>query len=110
MLFRIIQEDAEITIITENGGVACIRESGYSLDDEPRVAVTDLYQMRLNDDPSITADNVFDVLAEGKMYCTDSATAKYNSLEAIEDALGWLVLGEKNWELSNSIFLDLFPV
>jgi hypothetical protein len=108
MLFRVIHNQKEITVITESGGVACIREAEDSSIEEPRIAITDYYQHRLTEDSTITADNLYDCLAEGKMYHKDWLDVKYNSLTAINDALSWLVLGQTEWEISDSIFPHLF--
>jgi hypothetical protein len=106
--FRLIIESDEITVITENGGVACIREAADLSKDEPRIAVTDYYQSRLTDDESINADNVFECLAEGKMYCNDWAVVPFNSMTAVEDALAWLCPDITEWEITNDLFTHLF--
>lgn len=112
MKFRIIFDNGanEITVITENGGIACIREVEDMSTDKPRIAVTDYYQMRLTDVPLDQRDNLFDHLATGKMYNNDWVSVKYNSLTAIGDALDWLCVGETDWELSEDLFLHFFGI
>lgn len=109
MKFRLIFETDEITILTEDGGIACIREAEAMSPDEPRIAVTDYYQMRITDVPLCT-DNLFEYLAEGKMYHKDWPDTPYNNVLAIQDALAWLCLGETNWEVSDEIFPQFFAV
>lgn len=108
MKFSLILNSEEITVITEDGGIACIREAEDMSPDEPRESVTDYYQMRLTDVPASEADGLFEHLAEGKIYCKDWVNAKYNSLEVIEDALSWLCVGESNWELVDNLFPQFF--
>ena len=108
MKFRLIIKNDEVTVITEDGGVACIREAEDLSKDEPRIAVTDYYQSRLTDDESINADNVFECLAEGKMYCNDWEVVPFNSMTAVEDALAWLCPHITQWEITNDLFSHLF--
>jgi hypothetical protein len=107
MKIRIIQDKNEITVITEDGGIACIREADDMSPEEPRIAVTDYYQMKITD-PSMTSENLFECLAEGKMYHKDWIDVKYNSLTAIEDALAWLCSAETSFEVSDDLFTRLF--
>jgi len=110
MKFRIIFDDGEneITVITEDGGIACIREVEEISSDEPRIAVTDYYQMRLTDVPSSETDELFEYLAEGQIFHNDWSDVKYNSLTAIEDALIWLCGAETDWEITDDLFPQFF--
>jgi hypothetical protein len=105
MKFRMIidEDQREITVLTENGGVACIREA----EGDDRLAVTDYYQSRLTDFDGLTADNAFDLLGQGKMYCNDW-DVPYNDLGLILDALKWLAVGETSWQHTESLFNELF--
>ncbi|WP_063664818.1 hypothetical protein [Aliivibrio fischeri] len=107
MKFRIIfdQSTNEITIITEEGGIACIREAEKS-SDETRTAITDYYQLRISNE--MNSDTLFESLAEGKMYNKDWFDVKYNSLDAIQDALDWLCAGQTNWEITNDLYSHIF--
>lgn len=111
MKVRLIIENDEVIIITEDGGIACIREA------EPlegicdnRIATTDYYQNRLHAEP-MTQDNVFEVLAEGKMYYNDWDKHPYNSWVNILDAIQWLVSSTEPEDIvfDNTLFKDLFP-
>ncbi len=108
MKFSLIIDHEETTVITEDGGIACIRIAENLSDDEVRTSVTDYYQSRLTEVPDEDADELFAHLAEGKMYCKDWEEAKYNSLEVIQDALEWLCVGEKDWELTEELFPQFF--
>jgi len=105
MKFRIVIEPNELTIITENGGIACTREAEGDVG-EPRVATTDYYQNYIN---SCSPATLFDELAEGEMEFKDWATEEFNSCEVIKDALNWLSPETSSWKLCNDLFLDFFP-
>jgi hypothetical protein len=51
---------------------------------------------------------VFEALAEGKMYANDWETDAFNSQTVIDDALAWLVVGETEFVRDDGIFADLF--
>jgi hypothetical protein len=110
MKFRIIFDDGEneITIITEDGGIACIRETDDLSPTEPRIAVSDYYQRRLTSIAFSESDNLFEHLAEGQMYHKDWPDVRYNSLTVINDALDWLCPGVTSWELSKNLFSNHF--
>jgi len=104
MKFRIVIEADELTIITENGGIACTREAEGDVG-EPRVATTDYYQNYIN---SCSPATLFDELAEGEMEFKDWATEEYNNWVVIQDALEWLS-PDTTWEICDDLFLDYFP-
>lgn len=107
MKFRVQMDEEELTIFTEDGGVACIRVAEPISDDEERIATTDYYQSRIDlSDPECTSDNLWEYLGEGKLYHEDWAHTKYNSLKAIQHALDWLCVGNDDWELSEDLFED----
>ena len=110
MKFRIIFDSKgnEITIITEDGGIACVRGVDSSDDQEPRISVTEYYQSKISND--MNSDNLFELLAEGKMYSKDWADIKYNSLTTIQDALNWLSVGQNDWEMVNDLFPHIFNI
>jgi len=108
MKFRLIVANDEVIVITEDGGIACIREAEALSKDEPRIATTDYYQSRLTDFESINSDNIFECLAEGKMYHNDWAVVSFNSMTAVEDALAWLCPHVTQWEIVNDLFTQLF--
>lgn len=109
MKFRVIFDPQEITVITEDGGIVCIREADAISSDEPRIAVTDYYQMKLTDPLcSGDSDNLFECLAEGVMYHNDWPNTQYNSLTVIQDALDWLCVGQEEWEICNDLFPQFF--
>lgn len=110
MKFRLIidNNEKEITVLTENGGIACIRQADDISPDEPRMALTEYYGSRLVDIPTNREGDIFEWLSEGSIYFKDWTVEKYNSLTAIQDALSWLVVGQVDWELSDSIFTQYF--
>ena len=96
MKFRLIKDSEEIIVITEDGGVATIRDvEGYVDGDfggKDRKSTTDYYQGRLNS-KMIDEDNIWESLGEGKMYWNDWKTP-FDNPEHVEDALNWLCVGE----------------
>lgn len=103
MKYRLITESDEITVVIEDGGIACIR-AAEPVDDKPRTAVTDYYHTRITSiDP---ADNLYEQLAEGDMSCTDWPTESFDSHEVLQDALQWLAVGNTDWEQDNNLFLE----
>ena len=89
MRYRVIKDSDEITVILEDGGVACIRYADEMEEGDGRTAVTDYYQSRF-DQTMIDEENIWEELGEGKMYCKDWYGAKFDSKEVINDALTWL--------------------
>lgn len=108
MKFRLIIESDEVIVITEDGGIACIREAEALSNDEPRIATTDYYQSRITDFDSIYLTDLFERLAEGKMHYEDWPTTPFNSMVAINDALNWLCPDVTDWEITNDLFAELF--
>ncbi|WP_210498453.1 hypothetical protein [Vibrio crassostreae] len=110
MEFRIVHEQDEIIVVTESGGVACIRQA-ENINGETRTATTDYYTTRLTEVADADSDNLFDVLAEGQMFADDWESVAYNSLEAITAALNWLSSPTApSWELVDDLFPQFFPV
>jgi hypothetical protein len=109
MKFRVIldTENEELTVITEDGGVACIR-SAEMCDTALRLATTDYYQTRMTALKDATPNNMWDLLSEGNMYAKDWADKEYNNLDLIQDALHWLCPTEKKWEMCDKIFSHFF--
>jgi len=107
MKFRLILKSDELTVITENGDIACIREAESIPGEIPRTAVTDYYTSKVTQE-GITSDNVFEVLAEGHMYCNDWSTLKFNNYVLVTEALSWLEPEVKNWEMVNNLFTEIF--
>lgn len=111
MKFRLLvdENEKELTVLTEDGGIACIREADDISPNEPRIATTDYYHIRITELESATPENLFDLLGEGMMSCNDWADDQYNSLILIQDALSWLSPTEVEWNLCDSIFSEFFP-
>jgi len=109
MKFRVIldTENEELTVITEDGGVVCIR-SAEMCDTVLRLATTDYYQTRITALKDATPENMWDLLSEGKMYTEDWTDKEYNNLDLIQDALNRLCPTEKRWEICDKLFSDLF--
>ena len=114
ILFDFGNETDEITVVTEQGGLVCIQRADPisnlgNGEEKPRIAVSDYYQMLITEDPTCTADNLFECLAEGLIYHKDWPDVSYNSLTAITDALNWLSPNETTWEMTDDLFPDIFP-
>tara|TARA_R110000772_G_scaffold5454_4_gene19494 strand:+ start:6226 stop:6543 length:318 start_codon:yes stop_codon:yes gene_type:complete len=102
MTYRVIKENDEITIITEDGGVACVRYADELDNGDGRQAVTDYYQDRLTQE-MIDSDIIWEQLGEGKMYCNDWTTS-FDNHEHITDALQWLCPLCETWEYDTTIW------
>jgi len=110
MKYRIIEEDdSTFNVLVEDGGVACIRfvdESDIMVDGKMRVATTDYYQSRITDET--TWDEVWENLAEGKMYYNDWNEDKANMDFMVKDALNWLVAIDKvEWTIDDTLFNNI---
>ncbi|MDG1752829.1 MAG: hypothetical protein P8I03_14410 [Thalassotalea sp.] len=97
MKIQLLLTSDEVTIICEDGGIACIREAVPIDKDTPRIATSDYYQSRITDmDLSLIVDNddecidIWSLLAEGKIYHDDWEDKPFNSLFVINKALIWL--------------------
>jgi hypothetical protein len=104
MKYNVINEDDfgyEFNVVTEDGGVACIRY----MDEEDRKATTDYYQDRITDEK--TWQDVWDNLGQGKMYYNDWKHGQADKGDLILEALNWLVVGETNWEKDPTLFTHL---
>lgn len=92
-------QDGSLDIITEDGGIASVYHNGDNM-------VTNYYQTRLTE---INKDEyIWDELSNSKVYCHDW-DGEPTKEQLITDALDWLVYPRpKNWELDNTIFIDIF--
>jgi len=110
MKYRLIETPDELTVVTEDGGIVCIREAEPITDGEPRIATTDYYESRITDlDLSALSDEVdiWALLAEGKMYWNDWVEDTYNSEIVINDALAWLTSDTVDFERDDTLFSHL---
>ena len=107
MKFRIIFEPDELTILTEDGGIACTRAAMPINEGVPRGSVSDIYAGVVTEE-GIDSDNVFEMLSEHLMYHEDWETEPFNSLSVIKHALEWLSPEEESWELVDDLFTDIF--
>jgi len=114
MKVQLIIESDELTIITENGGIACSREAEPLSETEPRVSTVDLYEMPLTeiDVESLTDEhNVWCALGEGNMYYEDFEKQKFNSYNVITFMLEWLGVAYDDCEFtSEDLFLEHFKI
>lgn len=86
-------ESDEVTIVCEDGGVACIRKADDLDKNTPRIATTDYYQSRLTsiDPDELTEErDVWARLGEGNMFYEDWDEKPFNSFYLICEALVWL--------------------
>lgn len=100
MKYRINKlNEQEFDVITEDGGVASVYKSdgGYH---------TMYYQTRLTDLDNDLHSTVWDDLGSGKAYMKEWESEALAD-EMIADALGWLVVGEKDWERDDTIFSNI---
>ena len=102
MKYRINPYDtwgAEFDIITEDGGVVSVC-SGLG------GTISTYYQNRVR--PGMFISEALEHLQEGKAYVKEW---EYEDTceDIVQDALAWLVMGQKQWDRDDSIWLDVFP-
>lgn len=93
MRYRVIELDERI-VLTEDGGVACIRTADEMDTGDGRESTTDYYQDRITQelvDSLEEGGSIWDILSEGKMYYNDWTTPELDP-EHIKDALAWLCI------------------
>lgn len=95
--YRTIVVCGEVVVITEDGGVACIR---VNIGDD-YITTIDYYQNRINEDTK--PYTIWDELGEGKMYC-DDFTTPYTDPKHVQTALEWLVVGEVDFVYDETIW------
>ena len=101
MKYRLIKNDDSVTVIMEDGGVACIEvDEG---DDQDYLSYTEYYQDRFTKEMLAKGD-IWDQLACGKMYRSDWET-DFDNPDHIEEALEWLCVGCE-FELDEMIWPD----
>ena len=105
--YRIVNLDEnELVVITENGGVVCIRTPKCDNDTDV-VAISEYYQSYITDE--MTSTNIFDILADGKVYYNDwnnTQCSGHTDEKLVGDALNWL--GCVDCVRDDSIFGHLF--
>jgi len=69
----------EVDVILEDGGVVCIRHNGEHV-------LSDYYQTRID----VNAEDIWEQIGEGKMYCKDWEGEDIVTHDMILDALNWL--------------------
>lgn len=102
MKYRINAYDSlgfEYDIITEDGGIV-------SVCSDLGATISTYYQDRLQE--GMLPGYVWGVLGEGKTYIREWEYS--NSFDDIlNDALGWLVMGNEVWERDDTIWQDVIP-
>ena len=114
--FRLIETADEITLILEDGGIACIRQADplSALDDTcpNRQSTADYYQRRINTkDYAAFKDqypdsDIWTYLAEGKMYY-DDWDVPFNSTKPFREALAWLGYDILECVQDDSLFTEI---
>lgn len=78
--FKLVMAD-DNDLYAPDGGVAVIRYNGEMM-------LTDYYQEKI--DPKWPTDDIWENLAEGKMYCKEWEGENKLTQEMIDDAISWL--------------------
>ena len=100
--YRVISNEEETIIITEDGGIGAFR---YSEEDGVETT-TEYFQDRLTDD-IIDMNNVWDILAEGKAYYNDwDREYKPEDDFFINDVLNWLYVGDFEFVRDDTIWSE----
>jgi hypothetical protein len=99
MKYNVIKAgESEFDVVTQDGGVASIR----FMYEDTREATTDYYQSRITNEK--TWEEVWTNLGLDKMYYNDWTKSQSDMDVLINEALNWLVVGETNWELDETLF------
>jgi hypothetical protein len=116
MKYRLIKTSDEITIVTEDGGVACIRQAEplSALDDTcpNRQSTADYYQSRIDlvafaeFEKANPGEGIYIFLGEGKMYYEDW-DVPFDTPQPLADAMQWLVVDESNFVRDDSLFTSI---
>lgn len=101
--YRLIEDSEEITVLVDDGGVACIRDTDDN--GEGRKSTTDYYQDRITQEMLDEELNVWEEVGEGKMYWNDWKTDKDDPAH-VQEALEWLVAGETEFVVNEDIWPD----
>jgi len=103
MKYRLIEEIDEITIITELGGIVCVRETE---DQDGRIATADYYHLSLLE-IDVEKQEIWNQLSEGTIDCIDYTITPFDHYSVIDEALEWLCPNVTKFELDNSIFSNV---
>ena len=98
--YRIVQQDDDVNIIVEDGGIASFHNSSG------KYFLIEYYGDRITSE--MNSDNIWDKLSEGKMWCNEFPLDTPKII-MIQDALDWLVVGENKFVEDNTLFLNIFP-
>lgn len=109
MKYRLFEEsNEEIIVIMEDGGIACISKVEECEPGDGRIAITEYYKERINNDTD--PDDVFGELGEGASFYNEWTKAQCNDHcdpRLIQNALEWLAAGE-TFERDDSIWTNIF--
>ena len=78
----------EVDVILEDGGVVSIRHNGKCI-------LSDYYQTRID----VDAENIWEQVGEGKMYCKEWDSGDIVTHEMILDALNWLCMLNEGFDI-----------
>lgn len=101
MKYRLIKSTDNIMVITEDGGIADIHES-EPYEGVKRLSTTEYYQTRFTEDDLLSAEPVWAIVGEGKMYYNDWPT-EFDDHKHVVDALNWLS-PDDTFELDETIW------
>ncbi len=92
MKYRTIIGKEDITVITEDGGIANIHYAEELDEGDKRKSVTEYYQARFTQEMLDSGADIWEEVGEGNMYY-NNWTCEYDDPTLIGDALKWLCVG-----------------
>jgi len=75
-------DETEMMVIVQDGGIATCNHNGSHI-------LTEYYQNRIEKD-DVGNEELWDILADGKVYCKDWEEKQTWDEEVVEDMLNWL--------------------
>jgi hypothetical protein len=97
MKYRVIKDQGDLIIVTEDGGVAYYSKETLS---------TELFQGNLND--VSPESDLWDELSDGNVYIQDWEDGT-DEQKIVQDALNWLVApAPDNWQHDEALFSERF--
>lgn len=84
--YRLIKEDDEITVITDDGGIALIR-AVEDLDEDSRITTIILFSMKIPQDFTSVTHDIWEELSNKITWCDDTATVPFDDVKHIEFVL-----------------------
>ena len=104
--YKLIKDEESIFVVTENGGIAEIREVEELEEGDNRKSVSEYYYLSFDQKDVSSKYGIWKKLNEGKIECYDWTTP-YDNPAHITHALNWLCFGDYIFIEDENIWPDL---